>query len=87
MACYIINYDLRKVKNYDDLINAIKSYDKWAKVLKSCWAVGTTKTAVEIRDHLQTHMDEDDGLFVVKSGAEAAWRRVECKNEWLKDNL
>lgn len=85
--CYIINYDLRKDKDYDSLIKAIKAYGTWAKILKSCWAVVTTQSAVQVRDNLLKHMDNDDGIFVIKSGTEAAWRAVECSSEWLKKNL
>ncbi|MGN6212026.1 hypothetical protein [Parafilimonas sp.] len=87
MACYIINYDLRKQKDYESLIAAIKSYDTWAKILKSCWAIVTDKSAVEVRDHLLKYMDADDGIFVIKSGREAAWRNVECSDDWLKKHL
>ena len=69
------------------MIAAIKSYGTWAKILKSCWAVVTTKAAAEVRDHLLTYKDSDDGIFVVKSGKEAAWRSVGCSTEWLKQNL
>jgi hypothetical protein len=85
--CYIINYDLHNNRNYDELIEAIKSYGTWAKILLSCWAIVTTKSAEEVRNHLLQHMDSDDSIFVVKSGREAAWRGVICPNQWLKDNL
>jgi len=85
--CYIINYDLNKTKDYQSLYDAIKSYGTYARILKSCWAVVTTKSATEVRDHLLKVMDGDDGIFVVKSSGEAAWRNVECSNEWLKNNL
>jgi len=87
MPCYIISYDLRKERNYDDLYRAIKSYGTWAHILESTWAVVTSKTAVQVRDHLASYIDQDDGLFVVRSGTEAAWRNVICRNEWLKENL
>ncbi len=87
MACYVISYDLRKQRNYEALFEAIKSYGTWAHVLESTWAIKTAKSAAEVRDHLAGHMDSDDGLFVVKSGGEAAWRDVNCKAEWLKENL
>lgn len=87
MSCYIINYDLNKSKDYESLFEAIKSYGTWAKILKSCWAIVTTKSAEQVRDHLLTVMDSDDGIFVVKSGKEAAWKNVECSDDWLKKNL
>lgn len=87
MSCYIISYDLRAARNYDVLYDAIKSYGTWAHITESTWAIVTTKTAVQVRDHLSSVMDQDDRLFVVKSGVEAAWKNVICKNQWLKDNL
>jgi hypothetical protein len=87
VACYIISYDLRRDKDYESLYKAIKSYDTWAHILESTWAIVTEKTATEIREYLRKFTDSDDGLFVVKSGSEAAWVNVICKNQWLKDNL
>lgn len=87
MTCYIISYDLRNNRDYDALYDAIKSYPKWAHIVESTWAVVTSRTAVQIRDHLTTILDDDDRIFVVKSGTEAAWRNCICRNKWLKDNL
>lgn len=87
MKCYIISYDLRNTRNYDDLYEAIRSYPRWAHIVESTWAVVTSNTAVQIRDHLIGVLDEDDRVFVVKSGSEAAWRNVICRHQWLKDNL
>ena len=87
MPCYIVSYDLREEKDYEALYDAIKSYAAWAHILESTWAVVASKSAVEVRNHLIGYLDSDDGLFVVKSGTEAAWRSVLCKNEWLKNNL
>lgn len=87
MQCYIISYDLRKNRNYDALYEAIKSYHKWVHIVESTWAVMTIRNAVQIRDHLIKTVDGDDRVFVIKSGTEAAWQNVICRNEWLKDNL
>ena len=87
MKTYIISYDLRKVRDYKDLHDAIKSYGTWAHVLKSLWVVHSNSSAKEIREKLLYYMDSDDGIFVVKSGGEAAWRNVISNNEWLKKYL
>jgi CRISPR/Cas system-associated endoribonuclease Cas2 len=87
MPCYIINYDLRKNRDYDSLHKAIKSYGTWAQILESCWGVVTSSSATQVRDHLAQYIDSDDGLFVVKSAGEGAWKNVECTNKWLKNNL
>ena len=87
MTCYIITYDLRKDRDYESLYKAIKSYSGWAQIAESTWAVVTEKSSVEIRDYLLGVMDNDDRLFVIQSGVEAAWRNTLCKSEWLKKNL
>ena len=87
MKCYIISYDLRGNRDYDSLYRAIKSYPKWAHITESTWAIVTEKTAAQVRDDLCRVIDRDDRMFVVRSGAEAAWRNVICRNEWLKENL
>ena len=87
MTCYIISYDLRGERDYDALYEAIKSYGNWAHITESTWAVVTTKTAIQVRNHLSSVMDQDDRVFVVKSGVEAAWINVICKKQWLMDNL
>jgi hypothetical protein len=67
MAVYLVTYDLNKAgKNYDGLIDAIKAYGAWCKSQKSAWFIDTPKTAAEIRDDLQKHIDADDDLYVVE---------------------
>lgn len=87
MNCYIITYDLRNGGNYTELHKAIKAYGTWAKITESTWAVITTNTTQQIRDNLLAHIDNDDRLFVIKSGGEAAWMRVMCTNEWLQKHI
>ncbi len=87
MACYIISYDLVNERDYERLYEAIKSYDNWAKITESTWAVVTNKSAKEIREHLVNHMDGNDKIIVIKSGGEAAWKNSTCSNEWLQKYL
>lgn len=87
MNTYIISYDLRKVRDYQDLYSTIKQYGTWAKILESLWAVKTTHNMEQVRNTLQKCMDTDDGIFVTLSSGVAAWDKVICKDEWLKANL
>ncbi len=87
MPAYIISYDLRKQRNYDALYEVIRSYGTYAKITESTWAIVTSDSAKQIRDNLFNVTDNDDRLFVIKSGIEAAWRNVISTNEWLKENL
>jgi hypothetical protein len=85
--CYLISYDMAEDGDYEALFDAIREYRSWAHITESLWAVVTEQSAVEIRDALGLYLPEGSRLFVVKSGVEAAWRRVICKTEWLKKNL
>lgn len=88
MNTYIISYDLNEKQNYDGLYNKIKDYKTWAKITESTWAIKTNNSAVEVRDSLkQVIKDDDNRLFVIKSGLEAAWSNVIGKNEWFQKNL
>lgn len=88
MTAYIVSYDLSNVRDYDSLIDAIKSYGGWAHITESTWAVvANNSSAAMVRDNLKNFIDGDDRLFVIKSGVEAAWVNVLCRNEWLKENL
>lgn len=87
MATHLVSYDLISGKNYDKLHTAIKSYGTWAHIHESLWAVVSSDSAVQVRDHLLRYIDHDDRLFVVRSDGEAAWRGVLCRDAWLKENL
>lgn len=91
MTCYIVSYDLNEgdPDKYEALIDEIKKFPYFAHITESLWAVVPSAGigAVEIRDRLKKIIGEKDRLFIIKSGVEAAWRNVVCKNEWLKENL
>lgn len=87
MTCYIISYDMAEGGDYDALFQAIRDYGTWAHITESTWAVVTERTQKEIREDLEQHLPSGSRLFVVRSGAAAAWRNVICRNEWLKKNL
>lgn len=73
--------------DYDALFEAMKSYNGWAHITESTWAVVSEQKAKQIRDYLSTFLPKGSRLFIVKSGVEAAWRNTICRNEWLKNNL
>ncbi len=89
MATYLIGYDLNKQKNYPDLIDAIKSLSgTWWHHLDSTWIIVTEKTAVQIRDSLKKHIDNDDELLVARLHGAAAWTGFNSNgSQWLENNL
>lgn len=87
MATYIVSYDLVSNRDYDSLYKALKSFNKWAKVVESTWVIVSDMNCTAVRDALLTHMDDDDRLFVALSSGVGAWRNSICSNAWLKENL
>jgi len=84
---YVISYDLRGQRNYEELYQAIRSYGTWSRIVESTWAIVTDSSAVQIRDNLTQYLDRDDGIIVIRAKHEAAWKDALSTNEWLKKNL
>jgi hypothetical protein len=90
MTTYMIGYDLNKSgKDYKDLIAAIKDLSgSWWHHLDSTWIIVHNGTAVQIRDALKKHIDDNDELLVIKLATESAWTGFDANgSKWLKDNL
>lgn len=66
MALYFVEYDLRKNKNYDGLINELEKF-KAVRYLKSAWCLERYNTTAEyLRDYFKNFIDADDGLMVAE---------------------
>lgn len=86
--CFLISYDLvAPNRNYTDLYEAIKGYGFWGRLTESTWAIISSKTAVEIRNDLLSHIDKNDRLIVVQSGRSAAWTKVMASDSWVKQYI
>jgi hypothetical protein len=81
----IITYDLSAPgRNYEDLLKQIKSYSSWAKLCESSYLILTSKTPVEVRDHLKNNIDKNDKLYVGVVVAPAAWVGMsESVSNWI----
>lgn len=81
---FLINYDLFSPgRNYSALINSIQSYDSWARIGRSCWAVKSECTAIQILYNLAQYIDENDLLFVCEI---RSWSSANLRQEiitWL----
>lgn len=83
---YSITYDLRRPgRNYDTLIEAIKSYGTWWHQTESVWFIVSYQNAADIRNNLMKHIDGNDLLFVIALRREwAAIGFKENEYSWLK---
>jgi hypothetical protein len=86
---YMVGYDLnRPHKDYPDLIAAIKKYGTYWHHLDSTWLIKTNESAVQIRDKLRVHIDDNDELLVAALTGESAWAGFDDKgSQWLNDNI
>lgn len=72
---YIVTYDLvTPGKNYESLINKIKSFNDWARLGSSSYLIFSDKNTTDIRDVLVEDLDVNDKLYVSLMGNSAAWR-------------
>ena len=83
---YAIGYDLGgPERDYEELIDAIKDYGVYAKVVESMWIVQTTDSCSDIRNNLQQHMDDNDHIIVL--GLDGTYSTYNSQNtlDWLGD--
>ena len=80
MAVYCISYDL-KSKNYDSLIQAIKSYGLWWHQSESTWFIETTQTSRQVIDNLRNFTSGLDKLIVIR--VQKDWWAVETFKLWI----
>lgn len=87
MALFIINYDLRNNRDYQKLYDEMDRLDGF-KVLESVYLADLSNTATEVRDHLQSFIDGDDGLLVIEfSKKPAAFKCKPGTKKWLDDHF
>jgi hypothetical protein len=85
MAVYCISYDL-KSKNYDSLIEAIKSYGCWWHQSESTWFIGTNQTSKQVIDNLKNFTSVNDKLIVIRVQKDWwAFGHTEEEYKWLRD--
>ncbi len=86
MAVYIVTYDLNAPgQNYNNLINAIKSYTH-CYALKSAFFIDTHKGAAELRDELMKYVDKNDILYVMELKRHWGCNRETACTTWLQNS-
>lgn len=70
-----VSYDLiAPEKNYDAVIEAVKSLGGWAKIHKSFWYVDSKYTASQAVDIIKRAADANDKIYVVDAtNNNASW--------------
>lgn len=84
---YLIDYRIANARQEEKIADFLKSHQAWARITETLWAVRTAAKAADIRDAIVSKISENDRVFVIRSGTEAAWSNVRCRDEWLRKNL
>ena len=89
MKCYIVTLEVADDARRQRVHEKLKTYGGYCPVHQNCWAIISDHGATQMRDSLTPLLAPNDRLFVVRSGAEAAWWNSYGNehNEWLKRHL
>lgn len=83
---YCVSYDLKTHgRDYNSLIEAIKSSGMWWHQTGSVWIIVSQQSASSLRDELMRHIDKNDKIFVTALKKE--WAGVGFTTEeytWMK---
>jgi len=86
MPNYLITYDLRKVRNYQPLYDALAQW-KAVRLLESVWLAELQGPSATIRQILATHIDKDDGIAIIELAGQFDWATLRvpvAASNWLK---
>lgn len=89
MATYIVTFEITNKIRKTSVKEKLKEYGAYCPIHDNTWAVSTESKAKEIRDNIGRLITDDDKLFVIRSGTEAAWKNSYGMehNDWLKKYL
>lgn len=87
MATYIVTYDLNKETKRPDILKDIKSYDGWARLSESSYAITTSSGARAVYDNLAKHLDSNDNCYVISLSKPYWGQGPKDVNDWLANNL
>ena len=88
MAYFVISYDLHHQRTYGPVWALLEQWEA-VRGLESLWFVELNNTAAEVRDALQTVVDNDDSIVVVQLKKGSGWGtiRAPAAAKWMKANL
>lgn len=88
MSVYLISYDLNKPgQDYSSLYEAIKNLGAWWHYLDSTWLVDTSLTSSQISNHLNSIIDKNDCLLIIRVTNDYAGWLPEKAWAWLRSHM
>lgn len=88
MAVYSVSYDLNKAgQNYEGLINEIRTFNGYRKVMKSHWFVCHNGNAAQVYEKLKKHLDKNDHILIMEATKNYHGCLPNEVWDWLKRHL
>jgi hypothetical protein len=89
MPLYLISYDLRKQRNYDELYKLLELW-KARRLLKSVWLAELRGLSDAVIGYLRGAIDAGDGLAVIELKKTGDWSAIQAETDgitWLETKL
>jgi len=89
MTTYIVTFEVNDLTRRNNVKAKLKEFGYYCPIHKNAWAIRTEKKAIEVRDIVSPAMTNEDRIFVIRTGTEAAWKNAfgTENSEWLKKHL
>lgn len=87
MTTYIVTYDLNNETKRPPIVKDIRSYESWAMLSESSYAISTGQTPKQVYDFLSKHLDSNDNLYVINLTNPHYGQGPKDVNDWLAANL
>lgn len=76
MGLFVLDYDLRKQRNYQNLYDTLASFNA-VRILESTWCFKRLNTnSAGLRDYFKQFIDADDGLWVAEVTDWATYKSI-----------
>ena len=79
----IVTYDLKVVRDYTPLYEALKLQGHWWHYLASTWLIDTSKTPQQVWEAVQPHLDQRDFILIAEMGQQHQGWLPKDAWEWI----
>ena len=90
MDTFLIAFQIHSDSIYPRIAECIRTYPKWARIMKNVWIIQSDKKLFEVRGSISSLVDEnEDSVLVIKINNDA-WGTYAVKKEvtdWMKENI
>ncbi|PWK15198.1 hypothetical protein C8D84_101145 [Psychrobacter immobilis] len=88
MAALLITYDLNAPgQEHDKILDKIKTFNGWARLSESSYAVATSLTPQQVYDQFKPQLDTNDRIYIITLKQPCAGYGSNEINDWLNSNL